>query len=90
VNHAIGKIFNFCQLFNNAAKTIKSKSCFEALAQHKSFNIKAYHTDNGIFASAAIKNVCTSKHQQLTFSGVGAHHQNGFAKQNIKTILHWA
>jgi hypothetical protein len=84
------KIFNICQLSNNAAKTIKSKSCFEAIAQHKSFNIKAYHTDNGIFAPAAFKNDCTSKHKQLTFSGVTAHNQNGVVKQNIKTILQGA
>jgi hypothetical protein len=36
------------------------------------------------------KNDCTSKHQQLSFSGVGAHHQNGVAKINIKTISQWA
>ncbi len=82
----VGKKNNFRQLSNNAAKTTKSKSCFEAIAQHKSFNIKAYHTENGIFASAAFKNDCASKHQPLTFSGVGAHDQDRVPGQNIKTI----
>jgi hypothetical protein len=60
VDQASGKIFNFCQLSNNAAKTIKSKSCSETIAQNNSFNIKAHHMDNEIFASAAFKNDCTS------------------------------
>jgi hypothetical protein len=75
VDYASGKIFNFCQLSNNAAKTITSKSCLEALANNKTINIKYFHTNNGTFASSAFKEDCTSKKQKLTFSGVGAHHQ---------------
>jgi hypothetical protein len=86
VDHASGKIFNFFQLSNNAAKTITSKSCLGALANGKTINIKSFHTDNGIFASSAFKEDYTSKKQKLTFSGVGAHHQNGVVERNIKTI----
>ena len=48
--------------------------------------IKKYHADNGIFAPQAFKEECDLKGQGYSFSGVGAHHQNGVAEQNIKTI----
>jgi hypothetical protein len=90
VDHASDKIFNCCQLLNNTAKTITSKSCLEALANGKTINIKSFHTNNDFFASSAFKKDCTLKKQKLTFSGVGAHHQNRAVKCNIKTISQWA
>lgn len=33
---------------------------------------------------------CSNWAQKLTFSGIGAHHQNGVAERNIKTISQWA
>jgi hypothetical protein len=89
-DHASGKIFNFCQLSNNAIETLSTKSCLEAIAWEESVTIRQFHTDNGIFASSAFKEDCNSKGQKLTFSGVGAHHQNGVAERNIKTISQWA
>jgi hypothetical protein len=74
VDYVSGKIFNFCQLSNNAAKTITSKSCLEALANNKTINIKSLNTDNGTFASSVFKEDCTSKKQKHTFSGVGTHY----------------
>jgi hypothetical protein len=53
-------------------------------------DIKKYHADNGIFPSKAFKEECDLKGQGYSFSGVGAHHQNGVAKQNIKIIANWA
>lgn len=62
----------------------------ERSANEEGIRIKAYHSDNGIFASDTFKTECTTHGQKLTFSGVGAHHQNGVAERNIKTISHWA
>jgi hypothetical protein len=42
------------------------------------------------FASKAFEEECDLKGQGYLFSGVGAHHQNGVAKRNIKTIANWA
>jgi hypothetical protein len=81
VDHASGKIFNFCQRLKNAAETITSKSCLEALTNNKTINIKSFHTNNGFCASSVVKEDCTLKQQKLTFSGVGTHHQNGVAKR---------
>ena len=90
VDHASGKVFNFPQFSTNAMETIDSKRKLERYAAEESILVKAYHSDNGIFASDAFKTECTHKGQKLTFSGVGAHHQNGVAERNIKTISQWA
>jgi hypothetical protein len=42
-----------------------------------------YHADNGRFAEMVWKEDVRLKGQQLTFLGVGAHHQNGRAKKRI-------
>ena len=42
------------------------------------------------FGSEQFKNDCTIQNQHLTFSGVGAHHQNAVAERAIRTITGWA
>jgi hypothetical protein len=54
------------------------------------FKVKEYHSNNGFFSSAEFKEHCTRQHQKYSFSGIGAKHQNGIAKRNIKTVAHWA
>lgn len=90
VDHASGRIFNYCQFSTNANATIASKHHLEILAREHGITIKQYHSDNGVFASAAFKDACAKSHQKLTFSGIGAHHQNGVAERNIKTVTQWA
>ena len=48
--------------------------------------IQHYHADNGVFASKLWRADCISKHQGLTFAGVGAHHQNGVAENKIRLL----
>ena len=74
VDHASGKLFNFCQYSTNANETISSKRRLESLAHQEGITIKEYHADNGLFASNAFKDECDSLNQRYTFSGVGAHH----------------
>ncbi len=90
VDHASGKIFNFPQLSTTAAETVRSKHTLERLAFDDGIQIKSIHSDNGVFASNAFRDDCNVKSQKLTFSGVGAHHQNGVVERNIKTVSQWA
>ena len=80
VDHASGKIFNFCQVSTSASETVDSKHKLETLAAEEGFEIKAYHSNNGTFASSAFTDDCRQLQQKFTFSGVGAHHQNGIAE----------
>ncbi len=49
-----------------------------------------YHSDNGVFPAAEFLEDCELKHQQQSFFGVGAKHQNGGAEQTIQTIISMA
>ena len=40
---------------------------------------RAYHANNGIFRAHGWVNACKQKEQNLTFVGVKAHDQNGYA-----------
>ncbi len=46
-----------------------------------------YHTDNGVFTAAEYHREILAMGQDITFSGVGAHHQNGVAERGIGTIF---
>ncbi len=60
------------------------------MTRYEGFRIKSYHLDNGIFSTKDFKDHCIQQHQQFSFSGVGAKHQNGIAERNIKTAAQWA
>ena len=90
VDHATSKIFNFCQLSNDASETVESKHKLEQLARHEGFEIGSYHSDNGVFAAKEFTDDCERLRQKVDFSGVGAQHQNGVAERNIKTVTSWA
>ena len=83
VDHATGKIFNYCQLSNNASDTICSKCKVEQHAKAEGFTIKKYHSDNGVFTSAEFKDDCEKLGQEIDFSGVGTQHQNGVAEWKL-------
>lgn len=86
VDHASGKIFNYCQTSMSDQDTIKNKHCLELLTKNEGFSLKSYHSEYGMFASDAYKSDCDAQNKKYTFSGVGAHRQNGGAAEpNIKT-----
>ena len=49
--------------------------------------VQAYQADNSIFAAHASVNNIESGLQNIKFSGVGAHHQNGITERAIQSIL---
>ena len=49
--------------------------------------IKHYHRDNGMFAAEEFREDCKEKNQKLSFSGVGAQHQNAKAERAIQTFM---
>ena len=67
-----------------------SKEEFESVMSGVGRKVKSYHTDNAPFQSKAFREALVSENQSITFSGVGAHHQNGVAERAIKTITWWA
>ena len=52
--------------------------------------VKAYQADNGIFRAHKWVNACKEQKQHLIFTGVNAHHQNGYAERRIRELQNTA
>ena len=90
VDHASGFVFHLHQVSLRALDTINGKHALERFAHQFGIDIKHYHADNGIFTCKYWERDCIAKSQHTTFSGVGAHHQNGVAERYIQTLTQWA
>ena len=64
-----------------AMETIQAKQRFEKKMLDMGVLVQSYHSGNGIFASAYFMNEVNKGLQNITFSRVGAHHQNGIAER---------
>jgi hypothetical protein len=74
-----------------ATDTIISKRKFERfILESGRATIKEIRADNGVFTSEEFERDVMEHGQQIRFSGVGAHHQNGVAERNIKTVVEMA
>jgi hypothetical protein len=51
---------------------------------------KHYHGNNGVFSVEEYRQECMDKGRLMSFSGVGAQHQNARAERPIQTILYMA
>ena len=83
---ATGLIWVENQVSLGAGETILAKELFEQwLDDTAQVEIKHIHSDNGVFAAEEFKEHCKAKHQEQSFSGVGAQHQNAKAERAIQT-----
>ena len=90
VDHFSQYIHIACQVSLRAGETLLGKHEFERFAEQFGIKIHSYHTDNHPFKAQIIKDDLEAQGQTMTFSGVGAHHQNGVSERAIKTITYWA
>ena len=70
----------------NGASTI-NKIKFEKECKEYGVQVKAHHTDNGIFSKEDFMEEIEAEGQRITFSGVGAHHMNGVTKRSMGTTI---
>jgi transposase InsO family protein len=89
-DHASGHLFVNHQKTTAASDTIRGKMLVEQEAAEVGVTIKSYHTNNGIFSSKEFRAHCQALKQCLSFSGIGAHHQNGVAERAIQTVSNMA
>jgi hypothetical protein len=90
VDHATQYVHCTHQVSLRVGETLKAKNSFEGWAKESGHKISHYHADNAPFRSAEFVHDCTIKGQTMSYSGVGAHHQNGVAERSIQTITSWA
>ena len=69
-----------------AESTLAAKKEFEHRCAVRGVKVEHYHADNGRFAEPAFVNECKRCRQDITFCGVGAHHQNGISERKIKDV----
>jgi len=67
----------------SSEQTMAAKATYEQIAQTYGISIHGYQADNGWFADKEWKQDCNEQHQDLTFCGFGAHHQNGITEKRI-------
>jgi len=70
-----------------AEELLSPKHKFEDFATRFGVSIKNIRADNGVYTAKIIHDSCQKKQQNLTFSAVGAHWQNGIAERFIGTIV---
>jgi hypothetical protein len=88
---ASGMIWVENQISLGANKTVMGKARFEQWLWDLCVSeVKHYHGDNGIFSAEEYCRHCTKKGQSLSFSSVGAQHQNARAERAIQTIMYMA
>jgi hypothetical protein len=80
-----GTVHVYNQVFLAAADTLLSKAQFEHEACTHGIDIKKYHTDNGIFVSAAWKEHLHGMKQKQRVSATGATHK----RSSNATASHW-
>jgi hypothetical protein len=83
VDHASDLSYIHHHTSMSSEETLKGKEAFEQYAKSHGVTIKHYHADNGRFKDKLFMNSIEKNKQTISFSGVGAHHQNGVAEKRI-------
>ena len=86
VDYYTGYVFVALMRDLTAESTLAAKKEFEHRCAIRGIRIQHYHADNGRFAEPAFVQECKRCKQDLTFCGVGAHHQNGISERKIKDV----
>jgi transposase InsO family protein len=86
VDIASGTVHVYHQVSPAVADILLSKAQFEHEARTHGIDVKKYHTDNGIFMSAAWKEHLHGLQQTQRLSATGAHHQNVIVERAIQTV----
>jgi hypothetical protein len=88
VDHPSGFVHVELQVNLNTHKTLKAKEKFELTCRQYGVVPQEYLADNSkIFTSAEFTKNLSTFAQIMRFAGVGAHHHNGIAERNIRTIM---
>ena len=88
IDHASGYMFVDHQVSLNSHETLKAKESFERTCPSTGVTPQEYQVDNSkTFTSAEFTRNLSNFQQVIRFAGVGAHHQNGIAEGNTRTIM---
>jgi hypothetical protein len=86
VDHASNFIHVVPVVNFTAGEALRAKREFEAEMSSMGVTVLHYHTDNGVFTASQFQDQLAKEGQGISFSGVGAHHQNAVAERAIGTV----
>ena len=86
VDHYSDLSYVHLQQTTNAEETLEAKHQFEVYATSHGVTVSHYHADNGRFAEHTWIEDAERQKQRMSYSGVGAHHQNGRAEKRIRDL----
>ena len=86
VDHATDFLYAHLMLDFSGEATVEAKRAYEKKAATNAVRVQAYHGDNGRFADSEFYADVKDCGQDITFCGVGSHHQNGIAEKKIRDI----
>jgi transposase InsO family protein len=86
INQVSRLSFTYLQKTATAEETLEGKQAFEKYLEQGGVRIGGYHANNDIFKINKWVLACRAKGQNLSFSGVNAHHQNGMAERQIRLL----
>jgi hypothetical protein len=90
MSHSSSWLFLVNQISLNAGETLQGKRRLDRIAAEYGRKIKHFHTDNHPFGSKEFQEDLALNDQTVTFSGVGAHHQNGISENAVKLVTNMA
>ncbi len=67
-------------------ETLLAKQAYEKVLKQAGHTARHYHADNGWFSDKGFYKDIDDKGQEITFCGVGAHHQNGIIENRNKQL----
>ena len=86
VDHMSGYIHVEPQLGFSTSESIRAVITFEKLCLDNGTLIQKFLADNGAFKAKDFVNHIRNNNQRIQYCGVNAHHQNGIAERNIRTV----
>ena len=67
--------------------TLEANNAWEQLSRTHAVRIQRYRPDNGRYSDPMFLQDIKDNAQQITFCGVGAHHQNGIAEKKSRDLV---
>ena len=89
MDHYSGFIFIGNQASLRAGETLKTKRAFDRFASDYGVRLQHCRLDNHPFDAREFREDLEDRRQTVSFSGVGAHHQNGVAERAQSTFMSW-
>ena len=88
VDHHSTYMYNHLITGTTSQATLDSKLAYERVAAAHGVKVKAYHADNLRFNDTKFTGSCINAGQQMSYCGVGAHHQNAVVESRIKQVCY--